>query len=106
MDWGAKKNPSFIESETPLFAGRAVAALASDPKILKKSGKVLSSWNLAREYGFKDADGRVPMIAEWVRENMPGFLEKVRESERRFCEVGSIFATGEGKRKAKGGSGF
>src|SRR5437763_3105584 len=84
---GAKKNPSFVESETPLFAGRAVAALASDPKILKKSGKVLSSWNLAREYGFKDADGRTPMIAEWARENMPGFLEKVRESERRFCEV-------------------
>jgi NAD(P)-dependent dehydrogenase (short-subunit alcohol dehydrogenase family) len=90
---GVKKNPSFIESETPLFAGRAVAALASDPKVLKKSGKVLSSWNLAREYGFKDVDGRAPMFAEWVQEHMPGFLEKVRESERRFCEVGSIFST-------------
>ena len=90
---GAKKNPSFIESETPLFAGRAVAALASDPKVLKKSGKVLSSWNLAREYGFTDADGRTPMIAEWAQEHMAGFLEKTRESERRFCEVGSIFAT-------------
>ena len=90
---GAKKNPSFIESETPFFVGRAVAALASDPKVLKKSGKVLSSWNLAREYGFTDADGRTPMIAEWAQENMAGFLEQVRESERRFCEVGSVFAT-------------
>jgi NAD(P)-dependent dehydrogenase (short-subunit alcohol dehydrogenase family) len=90
---GAKKQPGFIESETPLFAGRAVAALAADPKILKKSGKVLSSWNLAREYGFTDADGRQPFFPQWVRENMPGFLEEVRESERRFCEVGSIFST-------------
>jgi NAD(P)-dependent dehydrogenase (short-subunit alcohol dehydrogenase family) len=90
---GAKKSPSFIESETPFFVGRAVAALAADKKILKKSGKVLSSWNLAREYGFTDVDGRVPRIAEWVQENMPGFLKQVRASERRFCEVGSIFAT-------------
>src|SRR5437764_172403 len=89
----AKKNASFIESETPFFVGRAVAALAADPKVLRKSGKVLSSWNLAREYGFKDVDGRIPDIAGWVQENMAGFLEKVRESERRFCNVGSIFST-------------
>ena len=92
---GAKKNASFIESETPFFVGRAVAALAADPKVLRKSGKVLSSWNLAREYGFKDVDGRIPDIAGWVQENMAGFLEKVRESERRFCNVGSIFSTPE-----------
>lgn len=90
---GAKKNPAFIESETPLFAGRAVAALAADPKVLKKSGKALSSWKLAREYGFTDADGRQPFFPQWVRENMPGFLEEVRESERRFCEAGSISST-------------
>src|SRR5262249_48971400 len=29
---GAKKEPSFIESETPFYVGKAVAALASDPK--------------------------------------------------------------------------
>jgi NAD(P)-dependent dehydrogenase (short-subunit alcohol dehydrogenase family) len=91
----AKKRPDFGESETPLFVGRAVAALAADPKVLKKTGKVLSSWNLAREYGFTDADGRQPFFPQWVRENMPSFLEKMRESERRFCEVGSIFATSE-----------
>ena len=90
---GAKKNAAFIESETPLFVGRAVAALAADPKVLKKSGKVLSSRNLAREYGFTDVDGRTPHFDEWARENMAGFLEKVRESERRFCEVGSVFST-------------
>jgi NAD(P)-dependent dehydrogenase (short-subunit alcohol dehydrogenase family) len=99
---GAKKQPSFIESETPLFAGRAVAALAADPKVLSKSGKVLSSWNLAREYGFTDVDGRRPFFPRWVRENMPGFLERMRESERRFCEVGSIFSTPDETPRARG----
>jgi NAD(P)-dependent dehydrogenase (short-subunit alcohol dehydrogenase family) len=92
---GAKKNPSFIESETPLLVGRCVAALAADPKVLKKSGRVFGSWTLAKEYGLADADGRRPSIARWTRENMPGFLEKVRESEERFCRAGSIFSEGE-----------
>jgi hypothetical protein len=34
-----------------------VVALAADPKVGKKSGRVFSSWGLAREYGFTDLDG-------------------------------------------------
>jgi NAD(P)-dependent dehydrogenase (short-subunit alcohol dehydrogenase family) len=56
----AKKEPGFLASETPLFAGHAVAAFAADPNIMKKSGRVFSSWNLSDEYGFCDADGRRP----------------------------------------------
>jgi NAD(P)-dependent dehydrogenase (short-subunit alcohol dehydrogenase family) len=92
---GARKNPSFIESETPLLVGRCVAALAADPKVLKKTGKVFGSWTLAREYGLADVDGRQPSIVRWTRENMPGFLKQVRESEERFCRAGSIFSDGE-----------
>ena len=55
-----KKEPGFLESETPLFAGRAVAALAADPNVMKKSGRVFSSWALSDEYPFCDADGRRP----------------------------------------------
>jgi NAD(P)-dependent dehydrogenase (short-subunit alcohol dehydrogenase family) len=55
-----KKEPDYIASETPLFAGRAVASLAADPNIMKKSGRVFSSWGLSDEYGFTDADGRKP----------------------------------------------
>jgi NAD(P)-dependent dehydrogenase (short-subunit alcohol dehydrogenase family) len=55
-----KKDANYAASETPLFAGRAVAALAADPDIAKKSGRVFSSWNLSDEYGFCDADGRRP----------------------------------------------
>ena len=35
---GGKKDPNFLESESPLFVGRAVAALAADPKVLDRSG--------------------------------------------------------------------
>jgi NAD(P)-dependent dehydrogenase (short-subunit alcohol dehydrogenase family) len=56
----AKKNSDYGSSETPLFAGRAIAALAADRNLMKKSGRVFSSWNLSNEYGFCDADGRRP----------------------------------------------
>jgi NAD(P)-dependent dehydrogenase (short-subunit alcohol dehydrogenase family) len=55
-----KKDPNYLISETPLFAGRAIAALAADANLMKKSGRVFSSWNLSDEYGFCDADGRRP----------------------------------------------
>ena len=55
-----KQDPNFLESESPLFVGRAVAALAGDPAVLDKSGSLFSSWELAREYGFTDYDGRRP----------------------------------------------
>ena len=57
---GAKKDPNFLESESPLYVGRAVAALAADPNVKAKSGKVFASWTLAHEYGFTDADGSRP----------------------------------------------
>ncbi|HWZ53940.1 MAG TPA: SDR family NAD(P)-dependent oxidoreductase [Candidatus Acidoferrales bacterium] len=55
-----EKNPDYAASETPVYAGRAVAALAADPEIMKKSGRVFSSWGLSDEYGFVDADGSRP----------------------------------------------
>ena len=57
---GVKQDPNFIASESPRYVGRAVAALAADPNVKTKSGKVFASWTLAREYGFTDADGSRP----------------------------------------------
>lgn len=57
---GAKAHPDFIASETPLFVGRAVAALAADPNVAAKGGRVWASWTLSDEYGFADADGARP----------------------------------------------
>jgi NAD(P)-dependent dehydrogenase (short-subunit alcohol dehydrogenase family) len=55
-----KGDPNFLHSESPLFVGRAVAALAAEPRILERSGQLFSSWELSREYGFTDADGTRP----------------------------------------------
>ena len=55
-----KKEPNYAESETPLYAGRAIACLAADPNVMKKSGRVFSSWGLSDEYPFRDEDGRRP----------------------------------------------
>lgn len=61
---GAKKDKFFAFSETPHYIGRAIAALASDPLILQKSGKTLATWDLAEEYNFTDFDGTQP---NWQR---------------------------------------
>jgi len=45
-------------TESPEYVGRAVVAVASDPNVLDKSGRVLAVGDLAEEYGFTDVDGR------------------------------------------------
>lgn len=65
---GIKKDPHFIASETPLYVGRAVAALAADSNVSAKNGRVFSSWQLAKEYGFKDEDGRQPDWGKYFQE--------------------------------------
>ncbi len=52
--------PHFAISETPLFVGRAVAALAADLDRARHNGASLSSGGVAGEYGFTDADGSRP----------------------------------------------
>ena len=71
-----EEGSDFLQSESPLFVGRAVAALAQDPDVLARSGDVYSSWELARDYGFVDADGSRPdwgaHFARVVVPEMPG----------------------------------
>jgi hypothetical protein len=57
-------DPNFLESESPLYVGRAVAALAQDADVLRQTGRLLSSWELSRTYRFTDYDGRRP---DWGR---------------------------------------
>jgi NAD(P)-dependent dehydrogenase (short-subunit alcohol dehydrogenase family) len=54
------QDPHYAESETPYYLARGVAALASDANVARKAGRVFASWDLAREYGFLDVDGRKP----------------------------------------------
>ena len=54
------KHFDMSNSESPQFIGRVVAALASDPNIMKKSGQVLVAAQEALEYGIQDIDGKQP----------------------------------------------
>ena len=76
-----KADSNFLESESPLYVGRAVAALAADPRMLDRTGQLWSSWELGRVYGFTDADGRRP---DWAAHQIdfskhpPAFLKMFR----------------------------
>jgi NAD(P)-dependent dehydrogenase (short-subunit alcohol dehydrogenase family) len=50
--------PALAATESPRYVGRAVVALASDPAIMTRTGKVFRVGDLAVEYGFTDVDGR------------------------------------------------
>jgi dehydrogenase/reductase SDR family protein 1 len=47
-------------SESPQFIGRVVAALATDPDLMQKSGQILVAAAVAQEFGIKDIDGKQP----------------------------------------------
>ncbi|MGW0786355.1 SDR family oxidoreductase [Streptomyces sp. NPDC002913] len=60
--------PHFGISETPFYVGRAVAALAADPRVSRWNGRSLSSGGLAQEYGFTDLDGSRPDAWRYLTE--------------------------------------
>ncbi|WP_375462859.1 SDR family NAD(P)-dependent oxidoreductase [uncultured Methylobacterium sp.] len=49
-----------LATESPLYAGRALAALAADPALIARAGQVIHAGDIAEEYGFTDADGTRP----------------------------------------------
>ena len=65
---GTKRTPHFCISESPLFVGRAVAALAADPDVARWNGQSLSSGGLAQVYGFTDTDGTRPDCWRYMAE--------------------------------------
>jgi NAD(P)-dependent dehydrogenase (short-subunit alcohol dehydrogenase family) len=57
---GTERVPHFCISESPVYVGRAVAALATDDERARWNGQSLSSGQLAQVYGFTDTDGTQP----------------------------------------------
>lgn len=87
-----KNDPNYAASETPLYAGRAVAALAADPDIMKKSGRVFSSWGLSEEYGFCDSDGRRPHWGKHYKEKYGDTMNSCDEGFYKYCFGGAMDA--------------
>ncbi|WP_406860520.1 SDR family oxidoreductase [Streptomyces sp. HUAS MG47] len=70
-----EKLPDFAVAESPVYLGRGIAALAADPDRARWNGQSLSSGQLAKEYGFTDADGSRPdawgfIVAKETDENV------------------------------------
>ncbi len=99
------KSFGFIGSETPYFVGRAIAALAADPHVLKKSGGLYGSWTLADEYGFIDVDGNRPHIGNFFAEHFKELVEgKTRTGFRWTIEREQQPASAPRRSRAKSAS--
>ena len=57
--------------ETPLLTGRAIAALAADPAVLRRTGRVQIVAELAERYGLVDQDGGRPASLRSLRFLLP-----------------------------------
>lgn len=63
-----KLQPHFAISESPVFVGRAVVALAQDHNVARWNGQSVSSGQLAKIYGFTDLDGSQPDAWRYMME--------------------------------------
>jgi NAD(P)-dependent dehydrogenase (short-subunit alcohol dehydrogenase family) len=50
-------------AETLRFTGRAIVALATDEKVIRRTGRSFTTRQLALAYGFRDDDGSLPLGA-------------------------------------------
>ncbi len=87
---GVKADADFIASETPFFVGRAIAALAADPQLAEKSGRVFSSWDLSDMYGFTDIDGNRPHWGKHVQEKYQYRLKRCDDEFYGYWQDGLI----------------
>jgi NAD(P)-dependent dehydrogenase (short-subunit alcohol dehydrogenase family) len=76
--------PDFAVSETPVYLGRGVAALAADPDVSRFAGQTLASWTLMREYGFTDYDGSQPDFGRWFTEVHAAGMDPATADPGRF----------------------
>ncbi len=55
-EWGLDLD----DAETPRFPGRGVVALAADPNVVARSGRIYTTRQMADLYGFEDLGGNLP----------------------------------------------
>jgi NAD(P)-dependent dehydrogenase (short-subunit alcohol dehydrogenase family) len=65
--------------ETPLLTGRAIAALAADPTVMRRTGRVQIVAELAQHYGLVDQNGELPVSLRSLRFLLPFALPFFRK---------------------------
>jgi len=61
---------AFQNGESTEFAGKCLVALAADPKLMTKSGRIHMTSELACEYGLYDDDGSQPMSIRSIKSGL------------------------------------
>ena len=87
IDFAAQTDKSSAEGswadgynwETPLLAGRAIAALASDPNVMQYTGKMQIVAELAQRYNLTDKDGNRPVSLRSLRFVLPFAFSPLRK---------------------------
>lgn len=90
------KSYGFAGSETPCFVGRAIACLAADPHLSRKSGGIYTSWGLSEEYGFTDVDGARPNMGRYMAEHFPKLVKELPNTGRQW-QLSSTAAAAKAK---------
>nr|CAB3237646.1 dehydrogenase/reductase SDR family member 1-like [Phallusia mammillata] len=57
----------YEHSESSQFTGRCISHLLVDPDLMKKTGKILLSSDVAADFNFKDVDGRSPVSMRSIK---------------------------------------
>ncbi len=65
--------------ETPLLTGRVIAALAKEPNLIKRTGKVHIVAEMAKKYGLVDETGNLPASLRSLRFLLPIALPFLRK---------------------------
>lgn len=84
--------PDFAASETPLFVGRCVAAIAAEPDVARRNGRVYASWDVAREHDIEDADGARPHWAEHFARAYPRPFRRADDQAYESWEKDAAYA--------------
>ncbi|MDF5710336.1 MAG: SDR family NAD(P)-dependent oxidoreductase [Nostoc sp. S4] len=73
--------------ETPLFTGRAIAQLAGDPNIMRRTGRVQIVAELANQYGIVDENGDRPASLRSLRFVLAAALPALRKSSSLIPDI-------------------
>ncbi len=65
--------------ETPLFTGRVIAALAAEPNMMNKTGKVQIVAELAQKYNIVDENGQLPASLRSLRFILPSAIPMLKQ---------------------------
>ena len=60
LEWSGKRDTDMEGAQTPLVVGRCIAALASAPDLMERSGSIQWVEDIGAEFGIVDEHGRSP----------------------------------------------